>query len=60
MRYCSKIQATYLHQQGFPVEIIDVLQSRTPASIFAKWYYRPSLDYGSQLAEALKQLEKKL
>jgi intergrase/recombinase len=49
-----------LHRQGIPVEIIDVLQGRTPASIFAKWYYRPSLDYRDKVIEAMKQLEKKL
>jgi intergrase/recombinase len=60
MRYCRKIHATYLHQEGIPVEIIDALQGRTPASLFAKWYYRPSLDYRSKVLEALELLQKQL
>jgi intergrase/recombinase len=36
MRFGRKIHATHLHQSGIPVEIIDALQGRTPASIFAK------------------------
>jgi intergrase/recombinase len=35
MRY-RKIYATYLHQEGILVEIIDALQGRTPASLFCK------------------------
>jgi hypothetical protein len=60
MRYCRKIYATYLHQEGIPVEIIDALQGRTPANIFAKWYYRPSLDYKVQVLRALEKLKNQL
>lgn len=60
MRYCRKIHATYLHQEGIPVEIIDALQGRTPANIFAKWYYRPSLHYRSKVLQALEKLKNQL
>jgi intergrase/recombinase len=60
MRFGRKIHATHLHQSGIPVEIIDALQGRTPASIFAKHYYRPSLDYKVQVLQALEKLQKEL
>jgi intergrase/recombinase len=54
MRFGRKIHATHLHQSGVPVEIIDALQGRTPVSIFAKHYYRPSSDYKVKVLEALE------
>jgi intergrase/recombinase len=57
MRFCRKIHATTLRLSGIPVEIIDALQSRIPANIFAKHYYRPSLDYRQKVLDALKQLQ---
>jgi len=60
MRYCRKIHATYLHQQGIPTEIIDALQGRTPASVFAKYYYRPSLDYKEKVLDAVAKLMNEL
>jgi intergrase/recombinase len=61
MRYCRKIHATYLHQKaGIPTEIIDALQGRTPASVFAKYYYRPSLDYKEKVLDATSELQKQL
>jgi intergrase/recombinase len=55
MRFCRKIHATHLHQSSIPVEIIDALQGRTPASVFAKHYYRPSLDYREKVLTALEK-----
>ena len=60
MRFGRKIHATHLHQSGVPVEIIDDLQGRTPVSIFAKHYYRPSSDYKVKVLEALEKLQKQL
>ena len=57
MRFCRKIHATHLHQSGIPVEIIDALQGRTPANIFAKHYYGPSLDYRQKVLDALNKLQ---
>jgi intergrase/recombinase len=62
MRFCRKIFATYLHNQqsGIPVEIIDALQGRTPATIFVKHYYRPSLDYREKVLTALERLKQEI
>jgi len=60
MRFCRKIHATHLHQSGIPVEIIDALQGRTPTSVFAKYYYRPSLDYREKVLTALEKLMRRL
>jgi intergrase/recombinase len=57
MRFCRKIHATHLHQSDIPVEIIDALQGRTPANIFANHYYRPSLDYRQKVLDALNKLQ---
>ena len=59
-RYCRKIYATYLHEKGIPVEIIDALQGRTPTSIFAKHYYKPSLSYKQKVLDALNELRKQI
>ncbi|MDQ3854037.1 MAG: hypothetical protein M3251_04875 [Thermoproteota archaeon] len=60
LRYCRKVHATYLYQSGIPVEIVDVLQGRTPASIFAKHYYRPSLDYKEKVLDVLEELNEQI
>jgi intergrase/recombinase len=41
--YSRKIFATYLRNQGIEPEIIDLLQGRTPRSIFSRHYYKPDL-----------------
>jgi hypothetical protein len=58
--FCRKVHATYLHEHNIPVEIIDALQGRTPASIFSKHYYRPSLDYKQKVLDALEELRKQI
>jgi intergrase/recombinase len=45
MAYCRKIFATHLRSNGIEQEIIDLLQGRTPKSVFARYYYRPDFDY---------------
>jgi len=47
MSYCRKIFATYLRTKGIETETIDLLQGRTPRSIFAKHYFRPDLNYSN-------------
>jgi len=49
-----------IHQNGVPVEIIDTLQGRTPANMFAKWYCcrRPSLDYEDKTLSILDRMFK--
>jgi len=38
-----KVWATYMRHHGLEPEAIDLLQGRTPRSIFLKHYYRPDL-----------------
>jgi hypothetical protein len=45
MAYCRKVFATYLRSNGVEQETIDLLQGRTPKSVFAKHYFRPNFDY---------------
>jgi intergrase/recombinase len=45
MGYCRKIFATYLRTHAIQQEIIDLLQGRTPKSVFAKHYFRPDFSY---------------
>lgn len=57
MRYCRKLFATHLRQSGISTEIIDALQGRMPASIFARHYYHPSLSYKTEVLKALGKLQ---
>jgi intergrase/recombinase len=43
MYYCRKVFATFLRNNGIEQEIIDLLQGRTPSSIFVNHYYRPDI-----------------
>ena len=45
MSHCRKIFATYLRTQGIEQEVIDLLQGRTPKSVFTKHYFRPDFNY---------------
>ncbi len=38
-----KIWATFMRQRGIDPEVIDLLQGRTPKSIFLRHYYRPDI-----------------
>lgn len=44
MYYCRKVFATFLRNKGIESEIIDLLQGRTPSSIFVNHYYRPDVN----------------
>ena len=44
MYYCRKVFATYLRNNGVEMEIVDLLQGRTPSSIFVTHYYRPDIN----------------
>ncbi|NWG36016.1 integrase [Nitrososphaera sp.] len=41
MGYCRKIFSTHLRMSGIESELIDLLQGRTPSTIFARHYFRP-------------------
>ena len=60
MHYCRKIFASYLRQYaGIESEIIDLLQGRTPNTVFAKHYFRPNLQkYRQKVLDALEKLQK--
>jgi hypothetical protein len=38
-----KIWVTFMRQRGIEPELIDLLQKRTPVSIFLRDYYRPDI-----------------
>jgi hypothetical protein len=62
MRYCRKIFAFYLRQSaGIESEIIDLLQGRTPNTVFAKHYFRPNLQqYSEKVLKALCMLKQEI
>jgi len=41
MRYCRKLFATFM-KKHVDTELVDLLQERFPASIFARYYNRPN------------------
>ncbi|MEM0079926.1 MAG: integrase [Nitrososphaerota archaeon] len=50
-----KIWATYMRRRGLEPEIIDLLQGRTPRSIFIKHYYRP--DIAQMISDVRERLQ---
>jgi hypothetical protein len=62
MHYCRKIFASHLRQSaGIESEIIDLLQGRTPNTVFAKHYFRPNLQqYTKKILDALHDLKLEL
>ena len=39
LKYCLKIYASYLRQNGIESEVVDLLQGRVPKSVFARHYF---------------------
>jgi len=62
MYYCRKIFASYLRQSAsIESEIIDLLQGRTPNTVFAKHYFRPNLQqYSEKVLSALTKLKQEI
>lgn len=60
MNFCRKIYASWLRQSGIESEIVDLLQGRVPHSVFARHYFRPSVDYKMRVLEALHELRKQI
>lgn len=56
MAYCRKIYATYMRKSGIEGEIIDLLQGRTPKSVFARHYFRP--DFAVEMKRVVQTLQK--
>jgi intergrase/recombinase len=59
-KYCRKIFATYLRNNGIEQEIIDLLQGRIPKSVFVRHYYRPELERFNKIRELLDNLYKQI
>ena len=61
MAYCRKIFATYLRTHGIEQETIDLLQGRSPRSVFARHYFRPNfLEEGRKVMLCLENLHRSL
>jgi len=59
--FCRKIFATYLRTHGIEQEIIDLLQGRTPKSVFARHYFKPSFkDEKEKVTRCLDNLYQKI
>ncbi len=56
MSYCRKIFATFLRNEGVELEIIDLLQGRSPTSVFARHYYRPPMEKFENIRNKLSKL----
>ncbi len=60
MRYCRKLFATYMRKH-VDTELVDLLQGRTPTSIFARYYNKPNyLDDLVKVRSYLPELRKLL
>ena len=55
MAFCRKIFATHLRNQGVEPEIIDLLQGRSPKSVFARHYFKPDISH-SKIKESINSL----
>lgn len=60
LKYCRKIYASFLRQQGVQPEIIDMLQGRIGKNIFLRHYLTPSSSYKTEVLKALGKLQSQL
>ena len=60
LKYCRKIYASFLRQQGVQPEIIDMLQGRIGKNIFLRHYLTPSSSYKTEVLQALEKLQQQL
>jgi intergrase/recombinase len=60
LKYCRKIYASFLRQQGVQPEIIDMLQGRIGKNIFLRHYLTPSSSYKTEVSKALEKLQQQL
>jgi len=60
LKYCRKIYASFLRQQGVQPEIIDMLQGRIGKNIFLRHYMTPSSSYKTEVLQALGKLQQQL
>jgi intergrase/recombinase len=58
LKYCRKIYASYLRQQGgVQTEMIDMLQGRIGKNIILRHYLTPSSSYKTEVLKALEKLQ---
>jgi intergrase/recombinase len=60
LKYCRKIYASFLRQQGVQPEIIDMLQGRIGKNIFLRHYLTPSSSYKTEVLQAIHDLKHKI
>ena len=60
MAYCRKIYATYLRMSGIEQETIDLLQGRSPKSVFGRYYFRPDNLNRPRIVQAINSLHESL
>jgi intergrase/recombinase len=60
MYYSRKIFATYLRNNGVEQEVIDILQGRSPKSVFARHYYKPDFISHGRIRECIDSLHRDL
>jgi intergrase/recombinase len=61
MDYCRKTFASHLRQSGIESEIVGLLEGRVPKTVFARHYFRPSLEhYRDRVVLALNGLQKQI
>jgi intergrase/recombinase len=60
IKYCRKIFASFLRQQGVQPEIIDMLQGRIGKNILSRHYLTPSSSYKAEVLKDLEKLQQQL
>jgi intergrase/recombinase len=60
MRFCRKIFASHLRNEGIQPEIVDMLQGRVSQSILVKHYLVPKPSFKEDILQALEQLQRQL
>jgi hypothetical protein len=60
MRYCRKIFASHLRNEGIQPEIVDMLQGRVSQSILTRHYLVPKPSFKEEVLQALEQLPRQL
>jgi hypothetical protein len=60
IKYCRKIQASYLRQSGIEPEVINMLQGRVGKDIFLRHYLTPAADFKDRVLDAVSELQKEI
>lgn len=56
MRFCRKIFASHLRNEGIQPEVVDMLQGRVSPSILTRYYLVPQSSLKDQVLQALEKL----